>query len=63
MPPTPGARGLWKPLRLPVFRELLVADVVSDIHRWEIFRDIENPNLYVETELLRWLRASREYAT
>jgi len=46
-----------------VFRELLVADVVSDIHRWEIFRDIENPNLYVETELLRWLRASREYAT
>ena len=31
MPPKLGARGLWKPLRLPVFRELLVADVVSDI--------------------------------
>jgi hypothetical protein len=27
----PGAAGLWHPLRTPIFRRLLIADVVSDI--------------------------------
>src|SRR5258708_13104553 len=31
MPPKPEAPSLWRPLRTPIFRQLLVADVVSDV--------------------------------
>jgi MFS family permease len=31
MSPTPGVSGLWRPLRTPMFRQLLVADIVSDV--------------------------------
>ena len=31
MPPRPEAPSLWRPLRTPIFRHLLVADVVSDV--------------------------------
>src|SRR5260221_6388335 len=29
--PTQNAHSLWRPLRTPIFRQLLVADVVSDV--------------------------------
>ena len=29
--PTPEAASLWRPLRTPIFRQLLIADVVSDV--------------------------------
>src|SRR5919201_99393 len=29
--PTHGAVDLWRPLRTPIFRQLLIADVVSDV--------------------------------
>src|SRR5579864_6782196 len=31
MSPTPAVSGLWRPLRTPMFRQLLVADIVSDV--------------------------------
>src|SRR5713226_10000576 len=31
MSPTQETPSLWRPLRTPIFRELLVADVVSDV--------------------------------
>jgi hypothetical protein len=30
-PATRGTTDLWRPLRTPIFRQLLIADVVSDI--------------------------------
>src|SRR6266568_7801736 len=30
-PEQPGLPSLWRPLRIPIFRNLLMADVVSDI--------------------------------
>src|ERR1700730_17036448 len=31
MSPTYEAGGLWRPLRTPIFRQLLIADIVSDV--------------------------------
>src|SRR5882724_4426802 len=31
MTPMSGAADLWRPLRTPIFRQLLIADVVSDV--------------------------------
>ena len=49
-PPGDRTPSLWRPLRTPIFRNLLIADVMSDIGTSEIRRILIGRELFAKSE-------------